>query len=159
VSSKTDSRTILDANGAENLLGMGDMLYQPPGSSHIMRVHGCYVSEAEIHRVVDFWKKQPKPHYDPLPLREKEVAEAEVAAVEDSERDEHYARAVELVQLNGQASTSFLQRRLRVGYNRAARMIEMMQEDGVVGPADGAKPREVLVRKNMDGTMNDLDDL
>jgi S-DNA-T family DNA segregation ATPase FtsK/SpoIIIE len=89
----------------------------------------------------------------------KEVAEAEVAAVEDGERDEFYQRAVELVQMNGQASTSFLQRRLRVGYNRAARMIEMMEEDGIVGPADGSKPRQVLVRKNMDGTVRDIDDI
>jgi len=158
VSSKTDSRTILDANGAENLLGMGDMLFQPPGSAHLVRVHGCFVSEAEIKRVVEFIKKQGKPNYELLQQRVKEVVEAQVAEVEDSERDELYARAVELVQLNGQASTSFLQRRLRVGYNRAARMIEMMQEDGIVGPADGAKPREVLVRKNMDGTVRDLDE-
>ncbi len=158
VSSKTDSRTILDANGAENLLGMGDMLFLPPGSAHLVRVHGCFVSEAEIKRVVEFAKKQEKPNYALLQQRVKEVAEAEVAAVEESERDELYNRAVELVQLNGQASTSFLQRRLRVGYNRAARMIEMMHEDGIVGPADGAKPREVLIRKNMDGTVRSLDD-
>ena len=158
VSSKTDSRTILDANGAENLLGMGDMLFQPPGTAHLIRVHGCFVSEAEIKRVVEFVKKQGAPNYEFLAQRVKEVAEAEVAAVEDSERDEFYQRAVELVQMNGQASTSFLQRRLRVGYNRAARMIEMMEEDGIVGPADGAKPRQVLVRKNMDGTVRDLDE-
>ncbi len=159
VSSKTDSRTILDANGAENLLGMGDMLFQHPNSSHIIRCHGCFVSEAEIKRVVEFVRKQGKPNYELLQQRAKEIVEAKVAEVEDSERDEHYQRAVELVQLNVQASTSFIQRRLRVGYNRAARMIEMMQEDGIVGPADGAKPRQVLVRKNMDGTMNDIDDL
>lgn len=158
VSSKTDSRTILDANGAENLLGMGDMLYQPPNSSHIIRAHGCFVSEAEIKRVVDFVKKQGKPNYELLQQRVKEVAEAAQATTEEGERDEFYQRAVELVQMNGQASTSFIQRRLRVGYNRAARMIEMMAEDGVIGPADGSKPREVLVRKNMDGTMNDLND-
>ncbi len=159
VSSKTDSRTILDANGAENLLGMGDMLFLPPASAHLVRVHGCFVSEAEIKRVVEFVKKQGKPNYELLQQRVKEVAEAEVAEVEEGERDEFYERAVELVQLNGQASTSFLQRRLRVGYNRAARMIEMMAEDGIVGPADGAKPREVLVRKNMDGTERNLDDI
>lgn len=159
VSSKTDSRTILDANGAESLLGMGDMLFLPPGTAHIVRVHGCFVSEAEIKRVVEFIKKQGKPNYAFLAQRVKEVAEAEAASVEDSERDEFYNRAVELVQMNGQASTSFIQRRLRVGYNRAARMIEMMQEDGIVGPADGAKPREVLARKNMDGTVRSLDDL
>ena len=158
VSSKTDSRTILDANGAENLLGMGDMLFQPPGSSHIVRAHGCYVSEAEIKRVVDFVKKQGKPNYELLQQRAKEIVEAEVAAVEEGERDQEYERAVELVQMNGQASTSFLQRRLRVGYNRAARMIEMMEKDGIVGPADGSKPRKVLVLKNMDGTVRSLDD-
>jgi S-DNA-T family DNA segregation ATPase FtsK/SpoIIIE len=117
------------------------------------------VSEAEIKRVVEFVKKQGKPNYELLQQRAKEIVEAQVAEVEESERDELYQRAVELVQLNGQASTSFIQRRLRVGYNRAARMIEMMQEDGIVGAADGSKPREVLVRKNMDGTMNDLDEL
>ena len=89
----------------------------------------------------------------------KEVAEAAQATTEEGERDEFYQRAVELVQMNGQASTSFIQRRLRIGYNRAARMIEMMAEDGIIGPAEGSKPREVLVRKNMDGTLNDLDDL
>ena len=158
VSSKTDSRTILDANGAETLLGMGDMLFLPPGTAHLIRVHGCFVSETEIKRVVEFVKNQAKPNYELLAQRVREVAEAQVAEVEDSERDELYARAVELVQMNGQASTSFIQRRLRVGYNRAARMIEMMEEDGIVGPADGAKPREVLVRKNMDGTTRSLNE-
>jgi len=158
VSSKTDSRTILDANGAENLLGMGDMLFLPPGTSHLIRVHGCFVSEAEIKRVVEFVKKQAKPNYELLAQRVKEVAEAAETSNEESERDELYDRAVELVQMNGQASTSFLQRRLRVGYNRAARMIEMMEEDGIVAPADGAKPRVVLVRKNMDGTVRSLDE-
>ena len=159
VSSKTDSRTILDANGAENLLGMGDMLFLPPGSSHLVRVHGCFVSEAEIKRVVEFVKKQGKPNYELLQQRVKEVVEAQVAEVEDNERDEFYERSVDLVQLKGPASTSVLQPPLLVGYNRAARMIEMMAEDGIVGPADGAKPREVLVRKNMDGTVRDLDDI
>ncbi len=156
VASKTDSRTILDANGAENLLGKGDMLFQPPGSPHLIRVHGCYVSEEEIKRVVEVVKKQGKPNYELLQQRVKEVAEAAVASAEDGERDEEYERAVDLVMMNGQASTSFVQRRLRVGYNRAARMIEMMEKDGIVGPADGSKPRKVLVRKNMDGTERDL---
>jgi S-DNA-T family DNA segregation ATPase FtsK/SpoIIIE len=157
VSSKTDSRTILDANGAENLLGMGDMLFLPPASSHLVRVHGCFVSEAEIKRVVEFVKKQGKPNFDLLQQRAKEMVEAEAAAVEDSEHDEEYQRAVDLVQQNGKASTSFLQRHLRVGYNRAARMIEMMEKDGIVGPADGAKPRKVLVGRNMDGTTRNFD--
>jgi S-DNA-T family DNA segregation ATPase FtsK/SpoIIIE len=158
VSSKTDSRTILDANGAESLLGLGDMLFLPPGSSHLQRVHGCYVSEAEIKKVVEFVKKQGKPNYELLAQRVKEVAEAQVAEGAEDERDEEYERAVDLVQMNGQASTSFLQRRLRVGYNRAARMIEMMEKDGIVGPADGSKPRKVLALKNMDGTVRSHDD-
>ncbi|HEX9019710.1 MAG TPA: DNA translocase FtsK [Nitrospirota bacterium] len=159
VSSKTDSRTILDANGAENLLGMGDMLFLPPGSAHLVRVHGCFVSEAEIKRVVEFIKRQGKPNYELLQQRAKEIVEAEASAAEDGERDEEYQRAVDLVQQNGKASTSFLQRHLRVGYNRAARMIEMMEKDGIVGPADGAKPRKVLISKNMDGTMRSMEDL
>ena len=158
VASKTDSRTILDANGAESLLGKGDMLFLPPGSAHLVRVHGCFVSEEEIKRVVDAVKKQGKPNYELLQQRVKEVAEAAVASTEEGERDEEYERAVDLVQLNGQASTSFLQRRLRVGYNRAARMIEMMEKDGIVGPADGSKPRKVLVMKNMDGTARSFDE-
>jgi S-DNA-T family DNA segregation ATPase FtsK/SpoIIIE len=157
VSSKTDSRTILDANGAESLLGKGDMLFLPPGSPHLVRIHGCFVSEEEIKRVVEFVKKQGKPNYELLQQRVKEIAEAQTASVEEGERDEEYERAVDLVQMNGQASTSFLQRRLRVGYNRAARMIEMMEKDGIVGPPDGSKPRKVLVRKNMDGTVHGLD--
>ena len=158
VASKTDSRTILDANGAESLLGRGDMLFLPPGSSHLIRVHGCFVSEEEIKRVVEAVKKQGKPNYELLQQRVKEIAEAQVASGEEADRDEEYERAVDLVQLNGQASTSFLQRRLRVGYNRAARMIEMMEKDGIVGPADGSKPRKVLVMKNMDGTVRSFDD-
>lgn len=159
VSSKIDSRTILDGNGAETLLGMGDMLFIPPGQSHPFRVHGCYVNEAEAKRVVEFVKQQGKPDYSLLVQRVQEIMDAETTAAEEGERDELYAQAIELVKLNKQASTSFLQRRLRVGYNRAARMIEMMEEDGIIGPADGAKPREVLVRTNMDGTVREFDDI
>ena len=143
VSSKTDSRTILDANGAEHLLGSGDMLFLPPGTSRLVRVHGAYVSEVEILRVVEHWKKQGRPVYDPSILEAKEEAQETDA----DGYDEMYDQAVALVTETRQASISMIQRRLRVGYNRAARMIEKMEEEGVVGPADGSKPREVYMKK------------
>jgi S-DNA-T family DNA segregation ATPase FtsK/SpoIIIE len=146
VSSKTDSRTILDANGAEKLLGRGDMLFLAPGTSKPQRIHGAYVSEAEIHRLVASWKELEHPHYDDSFL----VPSNEQPEVEDEEYDEKYDEAVDLVARTGQASISMLQRRLRVGYNRAARMIEIMEKEGLIGPADGVKPREVLVRREYD---------
>ena len=143
VSSKTDSRTILDANGAEHLLGSGDMLFLPPGTSRLVRVHGAYVSEVEILRVVEFWKKQGRPIYDQTILKPKE----ETPEAESDGFDEMYDQAVAVVADSRQASISMLQRKLRVGYNRAARMIEKMEKEGVVGPADGVKPREVYIKK------------
>jgi S-DNA-T family DNA segregation ATPase FtsK/SpoIIIE len=142
VSSRTDSRTILDANGAENLLGNGDMLLLPPGTAKLQRIHGAYVSESEIRRIIDFLKKQQPPVYQEeilhaLPLEEEQGREEEY--------DEKYDEAVALVKETRQASISMIQRRLRVGYNRAARMIEMMERDGVVSSAEAGKPREVLV--------------
>jgi S-DNA-T family DNA segregation ATPase FtsK/SpoIIIE len=145
VSSKTDSRTILDCNGAEALLGSGDMLFLPPGTARLQRSHGAFVSDAEVQRVVDFLKKQGKPVYDKTFLEEK--ADDEKGA-DDDDIDERYDAAVALVAETRQASISMIQRRLRVGYNRAARMIEKMERDGVVGPSDGtSKPREVFVSK------------
>jgi S-DNA-T family DNA segregation ATPase FtsK/SpoIIIE len=146
VSSKTDSRTILDANGAEKLLGRGDMLFLAPGTSKSQRIHGAYVSEAEINRLVAAWKELEQPRYDDNFL----VSSGDQEEPEAEEYDEKYDEAVALVARTGQASISMLQRRLRVGYNRAARMIEIMEREGVVGPADGVKPREVLVRKDFD---------
>ncbi|MBI3610702.1 MAG: DNA translocase FtsK [Nitrospirae bacterium] len=146
VSSKTDSRTILDANGAEQLLGKGDMLFLAPGTGRITRIHGAYVAENEIRAVVDRVKSQAKPQYIDLA-----PAAAGGTEAEDSnavERDELYEKAVDLVVASGSASASLIQRRLRVGYPRAARMIEMMEEDGIVGPAAGGKPREVLSRRD-----------
>ena len=143
VSSRTDSRTILDSNGAENLLGSGDMLLLPPGTSKLQRIHGAYVSEPEIQKIIAFLKKQSKPVY------QEEILETGVGDTNDdgdTEYDEKYDEAVALVTETGQASISMIQRRLRVGYNRAARMIEVMEQEGVVGPSDGSKPREVLVR-------------
>jgi DNA segregation ATPase FtsK/SpoIIIE, S-DNA-T family len=139
VTSKVDSRTILDANGAEQLVGKGDMLFMMPGSSALNRYHGAYVSEQEIKSVVDFIKKQAAPNYT-LQIEAAVSAEQGGAA----ERDALYTQAIDLVISTGQASASFIQRRLRVGYPRAARMIEMMEEDGLVGPASGSRPRQVL---------------
>ena len=143
VSSKTDSRTIIDTNGAESLLGNGDMLFLPPGTARLQRIHGAYISEAELTRVTEFLKKQRPPDYD------KSVIQApakEAEASGEKEYDERYDDAVALVTQAGQASISMVQRHLRIGYNRAARIIEMMEQEGIVGPQDGAKAREVLVR-------------
>ena len=145
VASKVDSRTILDTMGAENLLGEGDMLFMPPGVSRISRIHGAYISEEEIKRVTDFLKEQMKPDYDSTILTE--FARDEEMEEDEIELDEKYDKALELVMQTGQASISMLQRKLRVGYNRAARMIESMEKEGVVGPSDGVKPREVFGRR------------
>jgi DNA segregation ATPase FtsK/SpoIIIE, S-DNA-T family len=148
VSSKVDSRTILDVMGAERLLGMGDMLFLPPGSSALERIHGAYVSEKEIVRVVEFLKAQGEPDYDqtviePIPGEE----DSELSGPDGDSVDDKYDEAVEIVTQTGQASISMLQRRLRVGYNRAARMIEQMEQAGVVSPTDNMGRRHVLVRK------------
>jgi S-DNA-T family DNA segregation ATPase FtsK/SpoIIIE len=146
VTSKVDSRTILDTIGAEHLLGSGDMLFLPPGSSKLIRLHGAFVSSAEIKRIVDFWKKQGKPSFDPSILAEVKK-EKEAAGGQEDEYDEKYDEAVAFVAETGQASISLIQRRFRIGYNRAARIVEKMEEEGVVGPSDGIKPREVLIKK------------
>lgn len=145
VAQKTDSRTILDANGAENLLGKGDMLFLPPGTSQQQRVHGAFVSENEIERIVDFLKEQGTPQYDEsiLSASEDDGEDGETRANAE-EYDEHYDEAVYIVTSERKASISMIQRKLRVGYNRAARMIERMEEDGIVGPSDGSRPRDVL---------------
>ncbi len=146
VSSKTDSRTIIDANGAENLLGMGDMLFLPPGTGKLQRIHGAYISETELARIIEFLKQQKPPEYDHAVV---EAPKEEKGDEEEREHDERYDDAVALVARTGQASISMIQRHLRIGYNRAARIVEMMEQEGVVGPSDGVKPREVLVR-NLD---------
>jgi len=141
VSSRTDSRTILDAIGAEKLLGRGDMLFLPPGTSKVTRIHGPYVSEPEIERVVDYIKQHGKPRYEKIPFKSKKAKDEQEAF----EQDEKYDEAVQLVAETRQASISMIQRKLRVGYNRAARMIERMEQEGVVGPQEGVRPREVLI--------------
>jgi S-DNA-T family DNA segregation ATPase FtsK/SpoIIIE len=142
VSSRTDSRTILDAIGAERLLGKGDMLFLPPGTSKLLRIHGAYVSEAEIKRLVEYLRTQQAPLYDFSIFAAKREDQAEPEAY-----DEKYDEAVALVARLGQASASLIQRHLRIGYNRAARLIEAMEREGVVGPADGSRPREVYVKE------------
>jgi S-DNA-T family DNA segregation ATPase FtsK/SpoIIIE len=153
VATKVDSRTILDANGAEALLGKGDMLYLPSGSARVHRLHAAFVTEKEIAAVVEFWKAQGTAEYqqqflDP-PKGEREAgadAGGEPGADGEPEDDPMYGDAVKLVVEFGKASTSLLQRRLRIGYGRAAHLIDLMEQDGIVGAADGPKPREVLKR-------------
>jgi S-DNA-T family DNA segregation ATPase FtsK/SpoIIIE len=146
VTSRVDSRTILDAIGAERLLGEGDMLFLPPGTARVQRVHGSYVSDADVHRVVDFIKRQEEPRYEMELLEGGDEEDGEGEEGEDLS-DEMYDMAVQLVTEHRQASISWLQRRLRVGYNRAARMIERMEREGVVTAALGAKGREVIARR------------
>ena len=138
-----DSKTILDTKGAEQLLGMGDMLFIAPMSSRLSRIHGAFVTEKEIGRITKFWLRQSKPQYNEEILREPQ-AQVEV----DDFQDELYSEAVRVVITSGQASVSNLQRRLRLGYGRAARMIDRMQSEGIVGPADGSRPREILVKSD-----------
>jgi len=146
LASKVDSRTIIDDNGAESLLGRGDMLFRPPGTSRLMRLHAPYVSEKETAAVVDFWKAQGEAEYVEgfleAPRDERKEMEGDGSAEGDD--DELFDDAVRLVFEFGKASTSLLQRRLRIGYGRAAHLIDLMERDGLVGPADGSRPRELL---------------
>jgi len=146
VSSKVDSRTILDVMGAERLLGNGDMLFLPPGSSNLERIHGAFISESEILKIVEFLKAQGEPDYD-FSVVEPNPEEAGSGEPDGKDFvDEKYDEAVEIVTSSGQASISGLQRRLRIGYNRAARMIEQMEKDGIVTPTDGMGRRQVIAR-------------
>jgi DNA segregation ATPase FtsK/SpoIIIE, S-DNA-T family len=148
VATRVDSRTILDVMGSEHLLGKGDMLFLPPGTSRLIRVHGAFVTEAEINRVVDFWKEQARPEYDQTFLIAPPAEEAAESEDAPSDQDPMYEEALRVVLEMGKASTSTLQRRLRLGYGRAARILDMMHRDGIIGPPDGSKPREVLKRSD-----------
>jgi DNA segregation ATPase FtsK/SpoIIIE, S-DNA-T family len=144
VSSKIDSRTILDGNGAEQLLGKGDMLFLPPASSRFIRLHGPYISEQESARLASYLRKQGKPTYDESITAEEKTAADGI----ELEKDDLYEEAARIVVQSGQASISYLQRRLRIGFSRAARLVDMMEMEGLVSPAAGGKPREVLVAKD-----------
>jgi S-DNA-T family DNA segregation ATPase FtsK/SpoIIIE len=144
VSSKIDSRTILDGNGAEQLLGKGDMLFLPPASSRFIRLHGPYISEQESARLASYLRKQGKPVYDEtITAEEKSTADGI-----EMDKDDLYDEAARIVVQSSQASISYLQRRLRIGFSRAARLVDMMEMEGLVSPAAGGKPREVLVAKD-----------
>jgi S-DNA-T family DNA segregation ATPase FtsK/SpoIIIE len=143
VASKIDSRTILDGNGAEQLLGQGDMLFLPPASSRFIRVHAPYISEQESARLASFLRKQGKPVYDETITAEEKSALGGI----EMDKDDLYDEAARIVVQSGQASISYLQRKLRIGFSRAARLVDMMEMEGLVSPAAGGKPREVLVDK------------
>ena len=145
VATRTDSRTILDMNGAERLLGKGDMLFVPPGTNAPVRIHGAHVSEKEIRNFVDYWRGQGPTAFQEELFIQEDTKDGSGAEDED-DFDERYDDAVALVARTGEASISLIQRHLRIGYNRAARLIERMEREGVVGPSEGAKRRQVLIR-------------
>jgi len=173
VASKVDSRTILDSNGSESLLGKGDMLYLPAGSARLHRIHGPLVSEDEIVAVCDFWRQQAQAKYNEQLLEAPKDDDGNVVAsgkkagsgsrtnvdedpaTSDGIDDDLYQDAVRVCCEMGRASTSTLQRRLRIGYGRAAHLIDLMEKDGIVGPPDGTRPREVLKDRNW---MKEFDD-
>jgi len=145
VSSKIDSRVMFDAMGAEKLIGLGDMLFMPPGESSLVRMHGAYISVEEVDQITGFWRSQGKPNYreDILVDPEEEGGEGEGVSAQDS-ADPLYQQAVDIARTAGAISTSYLQRRMSIGYNKAARFVDMMEAQGIVGPANGVKPRPVI---------------
>jgi len=143
VSSRVDSRTVLDTIGAEKLIGMGDMLYMPAGATKPIRAQCSFVSDEEIERVVQFLKEQRRPEYVEIKLEDETAAVRESSG--EGERDELFEEAVRVVLEAGQASASMLQRRLKIGYARAARLLDQMEQEGIVGPASGSKPRKILI--------------
>ena len=149
VSQKVDSRTILDRMGADTLLGKGDMLVLPPGSDKLIRSQGAFTSDGEIERVATFWKEQSKPEFIADIQKKMEKPAAELPEMDDGGDDEILEQALEVIRQTKRASTSSLQRRLRIGYTRAARIMDLLEERGVIGPPDGAGPRTILI--DLDG--------
>jgi S-DNA-T family DNA segregation ATPase FtsK/SpoIIIE len=143
VASKVDSRTVLDMNGADKLLGKGDMLFLRPGEAKPIRIQGTLISDKEIERVVSFIKAQGEPVYDEEILKDQQKS-----GTGGGDKDELYDEAVKVVMESNQASVSILQRRMRLGYTRAARIIDMMEVDGLVGPFEGSKPRRILIDRD-----------
>lgn len=148
VAQKVDSRTILDAAGADKLLGKGDMLFLPPGSPKLIRAQGAYTTDAEITRIIEHWKKQGIPQYESS-IKDK-IEGTQVDLPDMEEDDELMQQALEIIRQTSRASTSSLQRRLRIGYTRAARIMDLMEQRGIVGPANGAEPREILIDLDSD---------
>lgn len=147
LASYVDSKTILDRAGAERLLGQGDMLFIPPGVSMSLRLHGAFLDDDEISKITSFLKAQGKPVYrDEILFADDEENADEENGEGGNGDDELFRDAMELVKTKGHASASYLQRHFKVGYNRAARMIETMEARGIIGPQDGVKPREILIR-------------
>jgi S-DNA-T family DNA segregation ATPase FtsK/SpoIIIE len=151
VASQVDSRTILDGKGAETLIGRGDMLFSPPGTSRLVRAQGAFVSDEEVHAIVEFLKVNGPPQYAQAVQQQidRVASEDDEEEGEDDDGDagsdeELYSKALDVLKSTRRASTSMLQRRLRIGYNRAARIMEMMEEKGIVGPENGSSPREIL---------------
>jgi S-DNA-T family DNA segregation ATPase FtsK/SpoIIIE len=148
VSSQVDSRTILDMNGAERLIGRGDMLFLPIDASKPIRIQGAYISEQETNALTAYLKEQERPNYTMTPVEIGGGSAPGTVILEEDSDDDFYEAAVKLVVTNGHASTSMLQRRFKIGYTRAARLVDMMEERGIVGPLDGAKPREIRVTRD-----------
>jgi len=144
VPSKVDSRIIIDTAGAEKLLGLGDLLFMPPNYPRLIRLHCSFISVPEITRLVKFVKEQGSPSYDEKIVRTLK-SQTDQVWEEMGEKDELYDKALELILLTGQASASYLQRKLKLGYARAARIIDQMEHEGILGPSEGSKPREFLV--------------
>jgi S-DNA-T family DNA segregation ATPase FtsK/SpoIIIE len=150
VASQVDSRTILDTKGAETLIGRGDMLFSPPGTSRLVRAQGAYVGDEEVHEILEFIKRNGPPQYAQAVQQQidrdssEDEEEDEELEGDPGSDEELYARALDVLKSTRRASTSMLQRRLRIGYNRAARIMEIMEEKGIVGPENGSSPREIL---------------
>jgi S-DNA-T family DNA segregation ATPase FtsK/SpoIIIE len=151
VASQVDSRTILDTKGADTLIGRGDMLFSPPGTSRLVRAQGAFVSDDEVQGMVEFLKRNGPPQYAQSVQQQIDRAAREDEESEDGgdadlgDDEELYQQALDVLKSTKRASTSMLQRRLRIGYNRAARVMEIMEEKGIVGPENGSSPREILV--------------